>query len=520
MDGSLPEMDNAVQRGNQLFFIADPDGLGSKLYKTEGTSANTVLLEGSSSNLVSMILGVLNNDVYYIAGDYFGGGSFGLYKTTGAVGAGQLVSEFNQAGDLIIAYPISSVMNNVLYFIGNDGNNGFELWRTDGTNAGTFMVKDIHQGVGSSIIYTNEKQYFAQLNGYLYFGAAESVNGAELWRTDGTEAGTTLVADIDTSAPAIPNQGSNPAYFCVYNNEIYFSAYRPVDGRELWKTDGTAQGTTLVKDIAAGDGLPTNMIVLNGTLYFTAYHPNETYTLYKSNGTSQGTSVVRAPSAGGPSNSSGIGYHIFQNKLFFSATNLNGDYGIWYSDGTSGGTTALVSSPSLFDSYPNNLFATTNYLYFTASLSGTSGVYRTSGLVNQTTKITAAAFQVDESQPLHLINNCLVVIGDDGSTGNELYSICGQVTDNLSIENHSMETITVYPNPAVTDAYLQLGDEVDRVSSIVLFDSKGVSYPVKYTVNNTSTIRVMDLDLVSPGVYYIRILLNNGERRQSKLIIE
>ena len=82
-------------------------------------------------------------------------------------------------------------VNGVLYFIANDNINGNELWKTDGTAAGTVMVKDIGAGINSS-----NPSYLTNVNGVLYFNANEGSNGAELWKSDGTAAGTVLVKDI------------------------------------------------------------------------------------------------------------------------------------------------------------------------------------------------------------------------------------------------------------------------------------------------------------------------------------
>lgn len=520
LDGGSIGFDNAQQLGNELFFIANPDGITSRLYKTDPTNGGTILLEGSSNHIVSQIIGVLGNEIYYTAGDIFSGGSLALFKTDGTPGGRILVSDYNQSNDLMIAYPMHIVMNNVLYFIGNDGIHGFELWRTDGTQNGTYMVKDINPGSESCLLATTSLQYFAELNGFIYFGAAEPTYGAELWKSDGTEAGTTLVSNIETNPPTIPNEGSNPAYLCTYNNAVYFSAFRTIEGRELWKTDGTAQGTMLVKDIAAGDALPTNLIVYNGNLYFTAYHPNENFTLYKSNGTLAGTVVVRPPSAGGPTLSNGIPIHVFQNKLVFSADDNGGNYGIWYSDGTSAGTNVIVNSTSLFDSYPNNLFPTTNYLYFTSSLAGNSGVYRTSIQPNQTTKITGQNFTIDESQPLYLVNNCLLVVGDNGTTGYEPYSVCNQITENLGLEETNAPEMLIYPNPSSGSFNIELHTEMNPINSIELLDQKGSSCELAFINKNNQTVSMSAYQKLAPGMYYVKVKFENGEMRLGKIIIE
>ncbi|WP_341903313.1 T9SS type A sorting domain-containing protein [Fluviicola taffensis] len=528
LDGSEPDFGNAFQKNNELYFAATPDGITRRLYKTDGTSGNTVLLEGGSNMYVNLILGFLGDDLLYIAGDYFNGGSFGLYKTNGAPGAGELVAEYHQGNDLFVAYPMTITMNNVLYFLGNDGVTGFELWRTDGTNAGTYLVKDINPGIESCLLITSEKQYFAELNGFIYFGAAEPVNGAELWKSDGTESGTTLVANIDTSEAIVPNLGSNPGYFCTYNNEVYFSAYRPVDGRELWKTDGTEAGTVLVKDLAAGSGSPSNMIEYNGLLYFSAFYPSQNYTLYKSNGTNAGTVAVEPPGSGGPVISLDDPFVIFKGKLFFAANDgLNGQgfSSIWYSDGTAAGTSPQADVPAAYNSHPMNLLATTNYLYYTAynDVSGNmnDGVYRTTDLPNQNTLLTATTFDAYEFQPLRLVNGCLLVRGDNnGATGEEIYTVCNQNTQTVGLEETALLDLTVFPNPCTDQFTMQTSSDLNDIYELSLQNLSGRSMILNYSLSSQNSLLISELPDLSSGVYILSVKTKNGESKQVKLMIE
>ena len=88
-------------------------------------------------------------------------------------------------------YNLTNV-NNTLFFTAYDGANGQELWKSDGTETGTVLVKDIYTGEGNSSYPYN----LTNVNGTLYFIANDGTNGYELWKSDGTEAGTVLVKDI------------------------------------------------------------------------------------------------------------------------------------------------------------------------------------------------------------------------------------------------------------------------------------------------------------------------------------
>ncbi len=131
-------------------------------------------------------------------------------------------------------------INGVLYLQGSD-NSGFELWRSDGTAAGTFRISDANPSGSSS------PMSFANVNGTLFFVAHNFTNGFELWKTDGTMAGTSLVKDIQ------PGTGSSlPTYLTNVGGTLFFAANDGTSGGELWKSDGTATGTVMVKSIAAG----------------------------------------------------------------------------------------------------------------------------------------------------------------------------------------------------------------------------------------------------------------------------
>jgi ELWxxDGT repeat protein len=105
------------------------------------------------------------------------------------------------------------------------------------------MLKDINTGTASA-----SPAEFTLLGTNLIFRAYDVTNGVELWTTDGTFAGTTLLKDIYAGA-----NSSFPYFFYKMGSNLYFSGTDAANGSELWKTDGTAAGTTLVKDINPGN---------------------------------------------------------------------------------------------------------------------------------------------------------------------------------------------------------------------------------------------------------------------------
>ena len=153
-----------------------------------------------------------------------------------------------------------------LYFVEYDSAYGNELWKSDGTDAGTFRVKDIMPGSGAS--YPGDLTFF---NGKLLFGAADNTHGAELWLSDGTDIGTTLVKDINTNG-----DGSNAGFWYkgvgALGNAVVFNAFTPELGGELYKSDGTKAGTVLLNDIRTGAdwSFPNAFLFKNNESYFIA----------------------------------------------------------------------------------------------------------------------------------------------------------------------------------------------------------------------------------------------------------
>jgi ELWxxDGT repeat protein len=101
----------------------------------------------------------------------------------------------------------------------------------------------------------------------VYFSANDGVGGAELWRSDGTPEGTTRVKEIRPGST-----GSDPRFFVEYNGMVLFSADDGAAGRELWRSNGTPEGTVRVADIQTGSfgGNPSSLVRFDNAVFFAA----------------------------------------------------------------------------------------------------------------------------------------------------------------------------------------------------------------------------------------------------------
>lgn len=207
----------------------------------------------------------INNMIYFIADDNQHG--FELWASDGTESGTYMVKDIFPGIDNFqfanSSFPLYLTnFNNTLFFYANDSIHGYELWKSDGTEAGTVMVKDIYQGKENSLI-----EGFTLCNNTLFFKADDGVNGLELWKTDGTEQGTVMMKDIASGI-----FGANPNYLKCWNNNLYFSAYTEALGEELWISDGTTAGTNLFADITPGEqsSLPAHLTPVNSRLYLIA----------------------------------------------------------------------------------------------------------------------------------------------------------------------------------------------------------------------------------------------------------
>ena len=211
-----------------------------------------------------------------------------------------------------------TLLNGFVYFAASDatGNNTRKLWRTDGTSAGTDIVKDV--SADSFPLYN-----LINVNGVLFFTVYRGLLN-ELWKSDGTKNGTELVKVTNGF-----NAFTSPV---ALNGSLYFN-----DGG-LWKSDGTEVGTVLLKD--RGYSFPYSPELLtsvNGLIYFTGYDATNGWELWKSDGTIPGTGLVKDINPG-PGNSTINAFARIGNRLMFSANNnINGNE-IWVSNGTANGT--------------------------------------------------------------------------------------------------------------------------------------------------------------------------------------
>jgi ELWxxDGT repeat protein len=327
--------------GTTLYFAAT-DASGTELWRSDGTALGTFrvrdITPGANSGFGgfgSVHWNAASGQILLAAND--GAAGLELWETDGTEVGTVLVRDIRSGTGSSTPSQLTDV-NGVLFFRASDGEiafangpTGTELWRSDGTVAGTFLVRDIRPGSASS-----NPNNLLNVGGTLFFSADDGTSGTELWTSDGTEAGTLQVLDIFPGA-----SGSNPSWFAAVDGVLYFAASDGTNGTELWRSDGTAAGTSMVRDIRAGSSgsSPLSLTDLNGTLVFRANDGATGTELWASDGTSAGTFLVRDI---WPGSSTGIGitqgFNVIGGVAFFGANDGVAGSELWRTDGTSGGT--------------------------------------------------------------------------------------------------------------------------------------------------------------------------------------
>ncbi len=244
-------------------------------------------------------------------------------------------------------------MAKIVFFAANDGEHGVELWVTDGTEAGTRMVKDILPPEANPFddpyFDSGDPSYIAPIGGgrVIFQAQDELFRRTELWVSDGTEAGTALLKDLN------PDSSGAPRFLTpLGDGRVVFSADGSNEvGRELWVTDGTAEGTQLLLDINPSADYPNYSDPANfkqvagGRAIFTANDGSRGSELWVTDGTPGGTQLIKDinPGSDGSSISSNGYLELSGGRVAFGAYN-GSSYEYWVTDGTAGGTIRLGGS--------------------------------------------------------------------------------------------------------------------------------------------------------------------------------
>ncbi|MEJ0032230.1 MAG: ELWxxDGT repeat protein [Bacteroidota bacterium] len=375
--------------GDKAFFFST---LGA-LWVTDGTPGGTTALKQFEDPTES------NSYNIGFKGSYYFLYKNSLWKSDGTIGGTGKVKDISQDETNSMFNTGMLAGTDKFYFMVDDGSHGLELWVSDGTEPGTTMVKDVHQsGTGFTIYFP-----IAVINDVAYFSTGVDDND-DLWKSDGTPEGTSRLKDINPTGPSYvrPIQFYNSATV-VDGNVFYFNADDGVHGGELWRSDGTEAGTVLVKDINPGNG-PSYPVysteAIAGRIFFFADDGVHGYEPWRSDGTTERTVMIQDLNPGKDGsmvtdNPSSSITTIYKDKVFFiaNAPSLGAEQ-IWWHD-----PLASISQIVFMDNISNKTFGDTS---FTLNATASSGLPVTFSILSGPATISGNTLTITGTGDVHV----------------------------------------------------------------------------------------------------------------------
>jgi len=346
----------------KVYFSAIDETHGRELWVTGGTEASTRLVADINPGVASSIsddFAILNGKLIFTANN--GTSGFELYISDGTESGTRLLMDIYPGAESSSPREMKTIDGKV-WFSANDGTHGRELWVTDGTTVNTALLKDINTRTSDDI--DSDPANFIAMSGKVFFTTFDEYNGTQLYTSDGTTAGTRLVKKIGNILDSRPND------FIVLNHNLFFWAYETALHRPMFSSDGTEEGTGIF--LAEDQVSAQPLMVFNNRLYFDKWTEAYGSELWSTDGTGGGTFMVRDIN-NGPGNAypGSYGIAVLNNLLYFTASNNNeNNFQMWVTDGTSEGTRMIMpevvtNDDPLLNTDP--FLVWNNILYFSAN---------------------------------------------------------------------------------------------------------------------------------------------------------
>ena len=448
----------------------------------------------------------------------------------------------------------------IAYFSGFDGTSGSQLWRTDGTTAGTFKVSANSVATGLAVVGANV--YFTgnggllyksdgtdagtgsvsatppafsagygitDVNGTVFFPGSDGFSGVELWKTDGTQGGTVRVKDLN---PGSANAGLGS--LTNVGGVLYFTGTNgPVAG--LFRSDGTSAGTVLVKAIGinAGDADHPQIVGVGNTAYCIAYDAASGVELWKSDGTALGTVLVKdiypGDGPGIPSGNAGTGLVAIGSTVYFRAADATHGYELWKSNGTEAGTVMVrdINSANFGGSTPASLANVDGTLFFRAMSSFAAGTQPwTSDGTSAGTVQLSSIYPANNSAAASFkqVNGTIFFSADDGTNGIELWSLASPL---LAVDPpvadllERLELSPANPNPATSNTRIAYTLPISERATLRLFDVRGRAVRTLIDEEQSAGRHSLRLDArgLASGVYFVKLEAGSIVR-QRKVVLQ
>lgn len=516
-DGSAfeAEASQILATDDFLYFYANDGIHGVELWKSDGTETGTQLIkdinsgvedvfDDSYNSFIECAIFEVGDHIIFLADDEDHG--LELWKTDGTEEGTDILLDIYPGPTNGI--PLTTdfgafVMDDILFFQGKNEEFGAELWRTDGTVAGTYMVKNIRYLSADS-----NPHEFLEFNDLLYFNGNEGFIqgglGQELYVTDGTEEGTFMVKDIDEGFGS-----SDPRSLALAGDFFYFIAD---DGLEsgLWKSDGTDAGTTLIKD---GIDYIIEVKAVGSRLYFSAGDEINGLELWTSDGTTEGTVLVKDINVG-ISGSSPKRFAALNDKLYFIAESEPFSDNLWVSDGTEAGTMKVVEGDANYPTVFNNEII---FEGPSPSSSFKHNLWRSDGTTAGTERIVMPTSNIEISFPHDYISfqNKLYFVAFDEDSDRELWVY--EPEEGSSVSNlGKADNFSISPNP--TDQFITLDFADFNKKTLTIYNTQGQQVLKRENINNQAIS--INTNEFQSGVYYAEVINQKNQKRTKRFAVK
>lgn len=431
--------------GDQLLFCGQDTSGDDLIFASDGTAAGTHVLDPALHFAPCWWAGQAN--LFGVAGDHAFVTAGGRFWATDGTERG--TRPLGSSADLATGVPFA-VLGGRLLFAGTPsydpqcGPVDTQPWITDGTSEHTQQIVALNPFAGplggsmcDDLPLSSDPGPGVSLDRTVLFAADDLVHGRELFVTDGTAAGTRLVADLnpglmpntvtEDGKPPLIGVGSNPTDFVRFRGGAFFVADDGTTGRQVYFSNGEPEGTyrVLGNDRIVHDSAPHDLVVFAGALYFIAAHGSGE-ALFRSDATSAGTVLVDDLVLDGqPSFARAL--TVVERQLFFVVFNETTGSELWVSQGAAASTHLVLDlRPGFLGSAPQNLAAVGKVLVFAAD-DGLSGLepWRSDGTPAGTFRLGDIAVGEASSSPgpFTVVGEQVLFGADDGVHGRELWAI-------------------------------------------------------------------------------------------------
>ncbi|WP_420458840.1 ELWxxDGT repeat protein [Neolewinella sp.] len=478
-----------VLLGNEFFFDAPGEGSAiDRIFRSDGSVAGTHQFSPQDTTLAKTPrlsnLGEVRGRL--LVRGFFRGLGQALYAADPSSGQLSLLKVFSRDGFNSTSFGFTPLNDSTALFVESTEELGPELWRTDGTVAGTYLVKDIRQVWETYPLYHISDR--TVIDGIAYFSADDGF-GPTLWRSDGTEEGTYQLASADMAY--------RPTDIFKHQDRIYFVASRGMYGYDRILSTRGERFDVEPSSITENTRFHSirDVVVSGSTLVFTGHTDATGSELWAApNFTSP--AIPLGDLNAGPGHSYPRNLTVFDSLVYFSADLPELGRELWSTDGTPEGTVLVADiNPGTASSGPDNLYAYRDFLYFAAD-DGRVGSelwkYSPTDLDNDG---YTGADDADETDPL-------VNAGTNGDP-NAVGVACAPATDTTStgVTDLMLAAVRAYPNPTSDWLTVTLPEEA-RSLQLTLLTSGGRAV---YTHRGSFSTHTVPVSMLPAGSYALRV---------------